>query len=301
MGRNEALENLSLDLETYSLDEIINLLQLPHISEITQENLKYARKQVVQLHPDKSGLDAKYFRFFVKAYEHIEHVVDFANRATTNANSSRYRERHAEIEKDLDKNENILNSMIKTNILTSDRRVGKSWDKFQEKFNRWFDKYGELSQDNDGYEAFLKDTSNLIPEGASQAEARAFMERKRSELRALVIHEDVQCLDSWQSSSMGRGIAQAEDLRRAYTETLIPVGEDELENRTKHSSIDSLQRERHSAVESIDYEEGLREEKAAKERENREDMARYSEALQQAEFRAKSVREFQQQFLRLKM
>ena len=38
MSRNEVLENLSLELETYSLDEIINLLQLPHISEITQEN-----------------------------------------------------------------------------------------------------------------------------------------------------------------------------------------------------------------------------------------------------------------------
>ena len=62
-------ENHNLDINTYNLDEILGLFDLPY--QLTQDNMKRAKKKVLMLHPDKSRLDAKYFLFYKLSLIHI--------------------------------------------------------------------------------------------------------------------------------------------------------------------------------------------------------------------------------------
>ncbi len=73
---------MDLNLDNYSLKEILDLFKLPE--NFTLEQLKHARKKVVSVHPDKSGLDKSYFLFFYNAYTLLETIHKFNQKASQN-------------------------------------------------------------------------------------------------------------------------------------------------------------------------------------------------------------------------
>ena len=56
------MEHLDLDINNYNLDDLLKLFKLEY--QFTAEHLKRAKRQALQMHPDKSRLDRKYFLFF---------------------------------------------------------------------------------------------------------------------------------------------------------------------------------------------------------------------------------------------
>ena len=62
------MDHLDLDINNYNLDELLQLFKLDY--QFTADHLKKAKRQSLQMHPDKSGLDMKYFLFF-KIYKKI--------------------------------------------------------------------------------------------------------------------------------------------------------------------------------------------------------------------------------------
>ena len=67
--------DVDLNIENYNLDDLLNLFKLKY--EFTEKDLKNVKKQVLKTHPDKSGLDKKYFLFFTKAYKMIMQIYYF--------------------------------------------------------------------------------------------------------------------------------------------------------------------------------------------------------------------------------
>ena len=63
------MQNLDLNIDNYNLKDILKLFSISE--EFTEKDMKEAKKIVLQIHPDKSKLDAKYFYFFSKAYKII--------------------------------------------------------------------------------------------------------------------------------------------------------------------------------------------------------------------------------------
>jgi hypothetical protein len=62
-----------LDITTYSLEELLQLFELPaRIQQIDSLEMKKAKRKYQLLHPDKSGLPNQYFLFYQKAYQKIE-------------------------------------------------------------------------------------------------------------------------------------------------------------------------------------------------------------------------------------
>ena len=57
----------NLDIQTYSLKEILGMFDLTY--NIGVNDMKRAKKIVLMTHPDKSGLDSKYFLFYKKAFD----------------------------------------------------------------------------------------------------------------------------------------------------------------------------------------------------------------------------------------
>ena len=63
-------QNHSLDVQNYTLYELLELFQLD-MNQITPEKLKKARNKVLYMHPDKSHLPPEYFLFYKKANLHF--------------------------------------------------------------------------------------------------------------------------------------------------------------------------------------------------------------------------------------
>jgi hypothetical protein len=60
----------NLDIGKYSLTELLQLFDLDG-NRITENELRKAKRKVLMLHPDKSGLDSSYFLFYKKAFDLI--------------------------------------------------------------------------------------------------------------------------------------------------------------------------------------------------------------------------------------
>mgnify|MGYP001107086289 FL=1 len=54
--------DIDLNIDNYNLDDILKLFQVTH--DFDQQDLKEAKKKVLNLHPDKSDLKKEYFLFF---------------------------------------------------------------------------------------------------------------------------------------------------------------------------------------------------------------------------------------------
>jgi hypothetical protein len=57
----------NLDINMYSFNDILSLFELTH--DISEDQMKKAKKKVLMFHPDKSKLPPEYFLFYKKAFD----------------------------------------------------------------------------------------------------------------------------------------------------------------------------------------------------------------------------------------
>ena len=65
--------DIDLNIENYDLNDLLQLFKIDF--DFVAEDLKRVKKTVMQTHPDKSGLDKKYFLFFSAAYKIIYSIA----------------------------------------------------------------------------------------------------------------------------------------------------------------------------------------------------------------------------------
>ena len=71
------MESIDLDINNYSVNDILNLFSLAH--DFTKTDLTKAKKQVLKTHPDKSNLD-EIFSFLHK--KHISYCSKYMSLKT---------------------------------------------------------------------------------------------------------------------------------------------------------------------------------------------------------------------------
>jgi len=263
------LENMDLDINNYELNDILNLFKLPVMFD--EKHLKQAKVVVLRMHPDKSNLPKEYFLFFTKAYKILYEIykVRFPD-------AKKYKEDKFLYTAVIDRELNQTKS--KTAHSAEDREYHASqeeaYKKIQKmdstKFNTWFNEKFEKfrlrdeEQDN-GYEEWFRGISNdgsddneVQQMGGSWAERNAQIERKKTELRnkmALVQRTEIQTANSGGGGGyygLGREAPQEyssglfsslqyEDLKKAHTETVIPVTAEDFDNRRKYTSTNEMQ------------------------------------------------------------
>ena len=76
MSKNPIKPDLNID--NYDLNDLLNLFKLD--KNFNEEDLKQAKKIVLKTHPDKSGLNPDYFRFYSAAYKSIYNIWQFKNK-----------------------------------------------------------------------------------------------------------------------------------------------------------------------------------------------------------------------------
>lgn len=240
--------SVDLDINNYNLEDILNLFRIP--VNFDEQDLKRAKQVVLKTHPDKSGLDSKYFLFYSKAYKMLYSVWDFRKKGDVNKTNSNTDYDNVDKFNEEDKKK------ILDNLFKSDNTKIKF--KTNSDFNNWFNEQFEKNKiynenEESGYGDWLKTDEGLdeINPNVSAATMKTEFDKKKSSVRALVVHKDVSELNSWNSinaselSREGPGEFNSDlfsrlpfqDLQKAHTETVIPVTDEDYDSVPKFKNV----------------------------------------------------------------
>ena len=237
------MSEVDLDIENYELEDILNLFRLQY--NFVEADLKRAYRMALKLHPDKSGLDGEYFRFYMKAYKIVENIFNFRNRKKKCAYDVVYNSKETDISED---KAVLLHSLN-----------GKSIKEFNKWFNEQFEKTKVNDDENDsGYGKWIKENEvSENNEKVSLSEFGRVFEKKKTECKALVKYNGVEdteidggynlVRDKVENYSSGLfSKLSYEDFKKAHTETVIPVTREDYEKKEKFSSLEMYKRHRDS-------------------------------------------------------
>jgi hypothetical protein len=240
--------SVDLEINNYNLEDILNLFKLP--VNFDEQDLKRAKQVVLKTHPDKSGLESKYFLFYSKAYKMLYSLWDFRKKGDVNKNST-----ITEYE-DVDKFSEEDKKKILDNLFKSDNTKTKF--KTSRDFNSWFNEQFEKNKvynenEESGYGDWLKTNEGLdeVNPNVSAATMKTEFDKKKSSIRALVVHKDVSELNSWNSINASELTREGpgefssdlfsrlpfQDLQKAHTETVIPVTDEDYDNIPKFKNV----------------------------------------------------------------
>ena len=211
------MEDFDLDIDNYDLEDILNLFHITY--KFDKQSMKKAKGMALKTHPDKSGLKKDFFLFFMKAYKMLEAIYEYRCKKEQCAKKQEY---SAEVDTE---NKQLLKKLD-----------GKSAKEFNKWFNEMFEKVRVKDEDVDtGYGSWFKsnkDISNEKAEGLGQM--NELIERRKKESKALIKHDGIQDimvgggygLSRQKPAEYGSDIfsnLQYEDLKKAHTETVVPV------------------------------------------------------------------------------
>ena len=235
--QNTTLNTLDLDLDNYSLDDLYHLFNI-NGNILNDETMKLAKQIVLKMHPDKSQLDSKYFLFFSKAYKRLYNIYEFQNKSSKKKmdNEDYFNE----------SNKTILDNMFDKNKDFKDSKNFNSW------FNEAFEKGRLENPTEQGYGDWLKSDEGFISvnENVTKGNMNDVFEQKKKQIQSLTLYTGVTDMVS---SSFGGSLLDGgndfssdnyTDLKQAYTETLIPVTQEDYNKMQKFNNISEYKRHR---------------------------------------------------------
>ena len=232
------MNNFDLDISNYNVEDILNLFNLNYNFDKTE--LKKAKKIALKTHPDKSGLNKDIFMFFTKAFKIVEQIYYFRNKKKQ---STEY------FTEDLEGNEELLKKFN-----------GMKVSDFNKVFNKMFEDVKLRDEEVDtGYGDWLRSDENICNEkvnNVSQFE-NAF-ERQKQQCSSLIVRkgvEDIEMkgggynlsrdkMDMYTTDIFSK--LNYDDLKRAHTETVVPVTREDFINKQKFNNLDEIKRHRNA-------------------------------------------------------
>jgi hypothetical protein len=235
--------NIDLDLNNYNLQDILNLFKLPH--NYTSHDLKNAYKIALKTHPDKSGLDKEYFLFFTKAFKILKNIYDYTHK---DENCSFQQKRVIYQASNISDNTNHSES---NKFIQKINKISNTKE-FQSKFNDLFNKVKIHDNEQDtGYDKWFKSNEDINNIQATKLNMNSEFERIKSQTKSIIKHTGIQDLERNSGSNLIRekpseyssdlfSKLKYNDLKKTYTETVVPVTQDDYYNREKFHSIEQM-------------------------------------------------------------
>jgi hypothetical protein len=222
---------IDLNIENYDLDDLLKLFQLNYSFNIS--DLKLAKKIVLRLHPDKSGLDKKYFLFFCKAFRIINEIYKYRFKSF-NPNT----EYVAEYDKS--------NHLLIKDLLKKDNLEFNKW------FNEAFEKVNIIEEERrEGYGEWFKSDEDIDTRSTTKNMMNQKFNEKKEEVSSLMKREEIMNFNDNQNSlkSLDGGAPELyscdvfsklpyDDLKKAHTETVIPVSNSDYQKIKKYNSLE---------------------------------------------------------------
>lgn len=273
------MNEIDLDLDNYDLNDLLHLFQMPHPFNIN--DLRAAKKIVLRTHPDKSGLPKEYFLFFAKAFKLLHRLH------TQRTECTDYLLEDASAEA----------ALFKPLIESAD---------FNTKFNELFEQHRLQQAGDDGHGHWLQSS-----DGLSEAVARtpgAIHEYIEQRQQALCVRESVRSVGDDVMSNLdpdtplhyGATLFSKlayDDVRRAHTETVVPVMESE---RPVFANEEALREHRTQTITApLDEAATARTLRDTREQEERLDIQRAYRLTKQDEEVSRANASWKIDFLRL--
>lgn len=283
--------DMDLDINNYELADILNLFKIPVL--FNDKNLRQAKVIVLQMHPDKSKLPKEYFLFFTKAYKMLYEIYkvrfpDAKKYKETGFSYSAVIDR----ELNQNKIKTAHNAEDREYHKTEEEAYKKLQKMDSIDFNKWFnEKFEKFRMHDDeqdgGYEDWFRNTNkgdvnnatgddddaDACELGDTWSERNERIERKKKMLRdkmalietnEIMTYDSVGCGGSGGYYGLGReapreyssglfSSLQYEDLKKAHTESVIPVTNEDFMNRKKYTSVNEMQLFRDMDKTQYDY------------------------------------------------
>lgn len=233
--------NLDMNIDNYELQDLLDLFHLDY--NFNEEDLKKTKKTVLMTHPDKSKLSKEYFLFFSAAYKIIYSIYEFRYKSITKKQNSNENIKINKYTTEKDEEREILLNNL------------KQQPNFNKIFNELFEKYNIKDNETEGgYGDWLKSEEDLDNTKTTLNEMNENFELKKKKVQSIIVHKDVEEMDSgtghfelsrdkpeYYSSSLFSSL-QYEDLKKAHVESVIPVTQEDYQNRKKFRNVDEMQR-----------------------------------------------------------
>ena len=237
----------NLNIHMYSLKEVLGLFNLSY--NITVNDLKRAKMQVLMLHPDKSRLSADYFLFYKKAYEIVYNYYQNENKQNQKITDETTKYEPIQINNHNKATTNKISYVIKE----------MSTDVFQQKFNQLFEDnmVGATTNKNEWFSK--EEPIYSIQENVSSKNmGKAFdtLKQQQSGLikyngvqdvihnRGSRLYEDDGDSDEYVCSDLFNKL-KFDDIRKVHKDqTVFSVSENDYANVPKYASVDHFKRER---------------------------------------------------------
>jgi len=240
---------MDLNIEHYDLHDLLHLFKLP--IDFNETELKEAKSMVLKTHPDKSGLDPSFFRFYTTAYKRVYGLWEFRKKGDVNKDTKNANTEYDENGLDNKEKNHILDSYFREKTALKDKQAFNQW------FNKQFEKARVLSEHEEkGYEDWLRsnEDENNIAKANNISKMNEEIENRKREIRSLIVHQDIRDFSGTSSSTYHLSESAPasfdsdlfsslpfQDLQKAHTETVIPVTEEDYEQREKFHSINEYQ------------------------------------------------------------
>jgi hypothetical protein len=237
---------VDLDLDNYDLVDLLKLFNLSH--NFTSNELKESKKIVMMIHPDKSGLDKKYFLFYCKAFRILKNIYNFKNKKSTTLDHS-----NSTIEYLNENEEDRGKRLLINNLLQKDKKYFHEW------FNKTFDKINIIDEERKlGYGNWFKSDEDIDTTETTLAKLHSKISEKKETLSTLIKVIDIEASNNFNSENYRNITGDApdyyssnifsklpyEDLKKAHIETVIPVGTNDYNNVLKFNSVENLRQYR---------------------------------------------------------
>lgn len=240
----------NLDIHMYSLKELLGLFNTDY--NITIEDLKRAKKQVLMTHPDKSKLPAEYFLFYKKAFDIVVNFYNNQNKQSQNITAENTTYVPTAI--------SDTNKSTSKQIVTAINKLNK--EEFQDKFNKLFETNMVKNPNNTRNEWFTKDEP--IYENSDNVNSKnmgQIFDKIKDKQSGMVKYKGVENLvvnsgsgsnlydeddnDDTYVTSDPFSKLKFDDLRKVHKdETVLSVSERDYNKVKKYSSVDHFMRER---------------------------------------------------------
>lgn len=239
---------IDLDIYNYDLNDILKLFNLPQ--DYNEDDLKKAKLHVLKTHPDKSGLDKKYFIFYANAYKIIKNIYYHTNKNTTYLNKDNAKIEYLANEDEIGKRE-LLKSIQEKKSNNFNKWFNEAFEKLNINTNENVNGYGEWFKSNDDIESetigSIKDLHNRINEKKSKLSELSI----RNEINDYYSFNHGSNLDNDQPECYESGLFSKlpfDDLKKAHTETVIPVHDNDYKNKMKFNNISELTNYRNNQI-----------------------------------------------------
>jgi hypothetical protein len=232
------MDDFDLEIENYDLREILNLFKIDY--NFDSIDLKRAQRTALKMHPDKSNLPKEYFMFFRKAFQIVQQIYYYRNKKLQDSKNKEYT---VDVNKE---NKKLLKSLD-----------GKSVKEFNVWFNTAFEKVKVSDKNQDsGYGDWFKSDKDIHnTDGVNMNDFERLFEKRKTECKSLVVRKDIDDNEKSSGYMLERSKPQIyesnmfsklqfDDLKKAHTQTVVPVTREDFLNKPQFGSLDSYKRHR---------------------------------------------------------